>query len=422
MSFNLLEDASGVFNDDFVNKAASYLNESETGVSKALSGILPVVMKRLLEKSSGTHGINKIAQLAQEHYNNGIAENPASFFEATGGSMLNKGAKLLGGLFDDDTDETAATISNFSGIRPASATTLMSIATPVVLGLLGKHAAKNNLNAAGLASSLGVEKKNITAIIPSGLDMELINAAIITPDAVVIAEEENNNGLNWLLPLLLLVLSAAAILYFWYGTNDKENTNTVPVKDTSAVITTPVTAYADRAQGTVDADGNFIYYEGDTVTITLPGKNGELTFGRYSTEAKLLTFLQDKSPNIDTVKGNWFELTNVRFKTGGAVIEDASSTQLKNIVTITKAFPAAQFKIGGYTDSIGSAAANIALSQKRADAVAAMLIKLGANPASIIGAKGYGPEHPVGDNKTKEGKAMNRRVALNVKRNASIHY
>jgi outer membrane protein OmpA-like peptidoglycan-associated protein len=89
--------------------------------------------------------------------------------------------------------------------------------------------------------------------------------------------------------------------------------------------------------------------------------------------------------------------------------------QLKNMVAIAKGYPAAQFKLGGYTDNTGSAAGNIALSQKRADAVASMLVKLGASAKSFAGAKGYGPEWPIADNTTPEGRAQNRRVAVNVK-------
>jgi K(+)-stimulated pyrophosphate-energized sodium pump len=118
---------------------------------------------------------------------------------------------------------------------------------------------------------------------------------------------------------------------------------------------------------------------------------------------------------IDTVKGNWFEFTNVRFNTGGSEITETSMDQLKNLVTISKAYPTAQFKIGGYTDNTGNAAANVTLSQKRAEAVAAMLKKLGIAGKAIESAKGYGQEWPLADNATPEGRAQNRRVAVNVK-------
>ena len=96
-------------------------------------------------------------------------------------------------------------------------------------------------------------------------------------------------------------------------------------------------------------------------------------------------------------------------------MDSTSAAQLKNIVILGKAFPAASFKVGGYTDNTGDSVANVTLSQKRSEAVVAELKKLGAGAKAITGAKGYGPQYPIGDNATVEGKAQNRRVAINVK-------
>ena len=76
-----------------------------------------------------------------------------------------------------------------------------------------------------------------------------------------------------------------------------------------------------------------------------------------------------------------------------------------------KAYPNVQIKVGGYTDSTGDAAANLKLSQGRADAVVAGLTALGID-ASRLEAKGYGEQYPVGDNTTEEGRAKNRRVSM----------
>ena len=151
------------------------------------------------------------------------------------------------------------------------------------------------------------------------------------------------------------------------------------------------------------------------VTIDLPANAGKLVVGENSTENKLYKFLMDSNQKLDTVKGNWFELTNVHFKTGGTELDSASMVQLKNVVAITKAFPSAEFKLGGYTDNTGDSSANIVLSQKRAEAVVAQLKKLGTSAAAITGAKGFGPQWPLQDNATPEGRAQNRRVAVNVK-------
>lgn len=67
--------------------------------------------------------------------------------------------------------------------------------------------------------------------------------------------------------------------------------------------------------------------------------------------------------------------------------------------------------IHGFTDSIGSEAYNLKLSQRRADAVRDFLVKKGVS-ASRLTTKGFGKADPVASNDTPEGRAQNRRVEL----------
>jgi OmpA-OmpF porin, OOP family len=436
MSFNLIDAAKGLFTNELVSKASAYLGESESSVTKAISGILPGVLGGIADKAGSNEGANIVSGLAQEHHGNGILDSLGSFFGNEGGGLLNKGAGLLSGLFGDSKlGMLTNLIAGFSGTKSASVTSLLSMAAPAVLGFLGKHAADNNLNAGGLASLLSSQKSNIAAALPAGLNLGSVfsglsgsTAAPAAPSTahhaathVQEAAEGAGGGLKWLLPLLLLALAAAAAFYFWRGCNNK-GTGAAghDGHDSTHHTTAPAAGDSKPATGTivagkVDSLGNFIYDTGEITTIPLPG-GGELKVGKNSTEAKLVAFLADTNAAVDTVKGNWFDFTNVRFKTGSATLTDESMEQLKNMVAISKAYPTAVFKFGGYTDNTGSEATNIALSQKRAEAVLATVKKLGAAPASVAGgAEGYGPKHPIGDNNTAEGKAQNRRVSVRVK-------
>ena len=226
--------------------------------------------------------------------------------------------------------------------------------------------------------------------------------------------ESAGSGIKWLLLWLLMALISAATFYL-FGTNEpaKEPVEVVAEK-TAKVVATPAETVTE-VSGSVDTSGNYIYDLGKITSIELPNNAGTLKVGENSTESRLYKFLSDPGAKIDTVKGNWFEFTNVRFVTGGTKIDSASTIQLINIVTLSKGFPVATFKLGGYTDNTGDSVANIALSQKRSEAVLASLKKLGISSKALSGAKGYGPQFPIGDNSTAIGKAMNRRVAINVK-------
>jgi OOP family OmpA-OmpF porin len=101
----------------------------------------------------------------------------------------------------------------------------------------------------------------------------------------------------------------------------------------------------------------------------------------------------------------------IHFATGQATIQPDSEQTLDEIVKLLTASPELKLRIEGYTDNVGSAASNLALSDKRAQAVVAWLTGKGI-AAARLSAKGFGQTNPVGDNTTEEGRAKNRRVEL----------
>ncbi|MGZ8184347.1 MAG: OmpA family protein, partial [Methylobacter sp.] len=130
-----------------------------------------------------------------------------------------------------------------------------------------------------------------------------------------------------------------------------------------------------------------------------------------STESKLVAFLEDPGRAVD--KNTWFTMGEITFDTGKVTLSPASTKQVTNIAEILKAFPAAELKIGGYTDNTGSAKANLRLSGQRANAVKNALVSMGID-ASRLDAEGYGSAHPVATNETEEGRQQNRRIDIQV--------
>ena len=105
-------------------------------------------------------------------------------------------------------------------------------------------------------------------------------------------------------------------------------------------------------------------------------------------------------------------LSSIRFDTGSATISRDSEGILATVAEAITAAPAGtRIEVGGHTDGTGDAAANLALSQQRADAVSTRLEQLGVPPERLV-AKGYGQAEPVADNATEAGRAMNRRMAF----------
>lgn len=108
-------------------------------------------------------------------------------------------------------------------------------------------------------------------------------------------------------------------------------------------------------------------------------------------------------------------LQRVEFATGKDTIQGAPSfAVLDAVVSALKLHPEIFLvEVAGHTDNIGNAADNKTLSQKRADAVVKYLAGKGI-AAARLQAKGYGPDKPIADNKTRAGQQKNRRVEFTI--------
>lgn len=102
---------------------------------------------------------------------------------------------------------------------------------------------------------------------------------------------------------------------------------------------------------------------------------------------------------------------NIFFDLNSEKILARSFTGLDEVVTILNEHPELKMNIEGHTDNIGKETYNLQLSQRRADAVKDYFISKGIS-TDRLQAKGFGSAQPVGDNKTPQGKAQNRRVVL----------
>ena len=104
----------------------------------------------------------------------------------------------------------------------------------------------------------------------------------------------------------------------------------------------------------------------------------------------------------------------IHFSAGRASIDPDSAGLLDRLIETALRCPTASIEVAGHTDSDGEDAANQALSEKRAQAVADYLVKAGL-PANRFTAVGYGSAQPIATNDTEEGKAQNRRIEFTVK-------
>ncbi len=106
-------------------------------------------------------------------------------------------------------------------------------------------------------------------------------------------------------------------------------------------------------------------------------------------------------------------MVGLNFASGKAVIEPRYFSLLSKVQNAINIFPGSEIIVEGHTDSFGSDAANLRLSQERAEAVRQYLL---ANMQTLstehVKAVGYGESKPIANNETAEGRAKNRRIDI----------
>ncbi len=317
----------------------------------------------------------------------GALTNPSSSF-MTGGS------KFLSTIFGNQINVVTEALSSKSGLRSMAATTLLALGAQTVLGLLGSKIRDGSVNASNLPSFLSRESDALQSKLP--LAYQAVSTHKVEVDPVVAQTVRHEEKRGSILPWLIGLLALLALLGFWWY-----RSHTTPAPD---VVQTPAPVPAAHAPVLSSTGADL----GALVDTTLPDGTA-LHIPEHGVEGRLLAFIKDPNRNPD--KTTWFDFDRLLFDTNSDSLQPQSAEQLNNIAAILKAYPAVHLTIGGYTDNTGNAANNLKLSQNRANSVVDQLVTMGIDRSRLV-AKGYGEQHPVGDNATEEGRALNRRISM----------
>ncbi len=161
-------------------------------------------------------------------------------------------------------------------------------------------------------------------------------------------------------------------------------------------------------------------YGDDTKGCPIPDKDGDgILDSKDSCEDQAETYnafddadgCPDETP--DKVKKLTGVIAGITFDSGKTTIRKSSKPVLNSVVSTLEEFATVRVEIIGHTDDQGARDGNVALSAKRAEAVKAYLVGAGIDAARLT-TRGEGPDKPIGDNKTKAGRAENRRIEFKV--------
>jgi len=432
MSLNIIDLIKGQLGSALVTQAASQLGESESGISKAISGLLPAIVGGLANNSDNPTVLDAISSAPSQ----GVLGNLLGI--ASENTWVQG---LLASIFGDKLNGLVNSIATYAGISNNSSASLLNLVTGATVGSVGKYAADNNLDQSGISSLLNDQKGIVSSLLPAGLSLASLNVGdwakgykfdndndMIKPTPTTppphaeqkievtksIADggtfpdrpttSEGGSIWKWLLPLLLLI---AAGYFLWKQCEKKETTTTTMVGDSTMVDNDSSSMSTDTA---------------NTMTTTKTDEdidlNGTMLKGyKGGMEDQMISFLKSgaytNAANDAALKDNWYNFDHVNFKIGSSTeLESGSQGQLENLVAILKAYPDAKIKIGGYTDKTGDEAKNKKLSADRANYIKDWLSKQGVG-TQVIAADGYGSEFATVDaSATNEERAVDRKMAV----------
>ncbi len=405
---------------DTMSTISNLLGENQAATTSGLNAILPTLLGSVIQKGATTEGAGNLLNVIKSGGHDGsILDNIGGLLgngDSTKG-LLNTGGGLVSMLLGDKVGGVVSLLSNLSGLKSGSTSSLLSMAAPLLMGLIGKHS--SGQSASGLASMLMGQSQFVKDALPSGISNLLglsslgstsstvktaaTSAANTVTDAASTAVDTGSSLLSTLTPWLL---GAAVLAGLFMAYKSCSKTDVSP----AATVQSATKAVGDAATATTGAVADAANKVVESLKVALPGGT-TLDVPKGSLEDQIIKFIQSK----DTVsKALWFDFDRLLFETGKSVLKPESQAQLANVVSIMKAFPKVKLKVGGYTDNTGNAAANVKLSADRAKNVMMELVKQGVS-AGRLSAEGYGDKNPVASNDTEEGRAKNRRISVSVR-------
>lgn len=171
MAKSLLQDLSGLVTPQLLSEASRSLGESEGSLTTGLGSSFATILAGLSGKASNPQAMTSVLDLINNPANDSSILKDPRLALATGAAapLGSLGGTLLSSLFGSRLGSIGDVIGRSAGLKAGTGASLLNMAAPLVLALLGSRARSGGLNPAGLGSLLLGEKADIMRALPSGL-------------------------------------------------------------------------------------------------------------------------------------------------------------------------------------------------------------------------------------------------------------
>jgi hypothetical protein len=212
MAMDLLDFLSKGLDGDLVSGVSGLTGENAQGTQNARDAALPLLVAGAARKASTPEGASELLGLLNRNGTDpALLANIGNLLSGSNlGSLTTSGTHILTGLFGDRASSLWDALGNLAGIRPGSATTVLTILSPLVFGLLRGHASREGLGATGLAILLMGQRDTLVRRVPEGLTRALGWGSPSTwfgpahgPAAPVVAQQAGPRWSHWMIAALV---------------------------------------------------------------------------------------------------------------------------------------------------------------------------------------------------------------------------
>ena len=433
---NLAEIARHSMTNEVVNRLSENVGETPGAVRKALEAMIPTVLASLGSQVATPAGASRLFDLVKGALHGGVDRHLG---EGNLEAMGRQCQGLLSTLFGDKLAGLLNWLARFAGIKESSASSLMNVASSLVMSALGRTIQQKGLDASQFAGLLSSQSRWLSKLLPSGIgDLPAMRALVDLGDraeevtrataaagrrvgataegALRESVREGSPVLSALVPLALLLL--AIPLLGWFITGAAKNVQPVAEASTRPAPVQPVVSEApdvrvpepNRPETTTSPKLTPTTFNvsdlrlPDGVTLQLP-------------ESSFLNAIYKYLSDTTATKSREFVFDGLEFDDAKIYVRPEIATAVTNLTKLIRAFPSATLQIEGHTDPTGDPAADQKRSHARADALKDMLVKAGV-PSSRLTTAGLGSAYPVATNDTTEGRAKNRRIELSLSKSS----
>lgn len=418
MAINLISISKNYLNNSLLSKASVFLDEQNDDIKHSINAILIALYTEIISSSKSKEDLKKIYEIVTtSHFNNLEYINLNDVFSGKNSMLIDESNNFLNLLFKEKHNLLALLISDSFKIHKESASALLKMVTPVVIGSINKVLDKEKLNCHGFYSLLNQQKKYLNNINTSESFINKLSNVFDLPFLQNFKPKKNTKHKSKLSNLkfrnIAVVIVGVLVLGSAYYTTLKafdksKNENQKKVRKSKEIIKNTINDYNSFYNPSKQVLGKYIKgYEflGCFIEKELKDKT-KLIILSNGGEAKLIDFIE--KGNLSVSDNFWIPFRRITHNKGTHLVNEKSNNQINNLIAILKAYPEVHIIIGGYSYNQTDPIKNFEASYKFVEQVTKKILESNIDEGRIT-FEGYGNNYQL-----KEGPLPVKRISIRV--------